>query len=88
MFYFAIVSLLCLQMDAYVHRCLIPLKINQALATGSRMIQRLAVLCKITCLSFVGKSRSPYLTQSGVRAMRQEEACLGRSGRDILPALL
>ena len=71
-----IVLLLCFHMGAYAHRRLIPLKINQALATGSCMIQGLAVLYKIICLFLVGKAGSSYLTQSGVSAKRQEGACL------------
>lgn len=63
-------------MIANVHRCLIPLKINQVLAIGSGMIQRPAILCKIICLFFVGEVCSPCLTQSAVRAVGQEDDCL------------
>lgn len=51
----------------------------------SGMIQRLAILCKIICLFFVGEVCSPYLTQSEVRVVGQEEGCLEEVWRKHSP---
>lgn len=77
-----IVLLLFFHMGAYAHRRLIPLKINQALATGSCMIQGLAVLYNLLVFCGQGWFSLPYTEWS--QCKKAGRSLLGGSLSGIL----